>query len=325
MTLREMRGRESWRAKQAATQVRGRRSWRTPTLRKSTPPQQCLGEAERHTPGEDQEQHGKQRELPLTKELSRKDLGKADQKVPGKLKAKSASKPGKGCWNCGKEGHIQAQCPEQLTKSSKQLLQIDEDSCPRMTFQVNGKGQYQALIDSGASDSFISHSLVSAVDCKTVHRSPPLRRRMTNSQEITSNQQAKVELLQGNHTCKMTCWVMGPEWKDEDIILGVDFLNLYKGCLKFHKDGTIRLDWGEEWGNATNKCGLKQPSLYPIKQLNVEEVRAALRQKVEEADLNQQQKKQLMGLLLCYEDRFVFGLEKLGQSTKNSIELLGNP
>jgi len=22
----------------------------------------------------------------------------------------------------------------------------------------------------------------------------------------------------------MTCWVMGPEWKDEDIILGVDFL-----------------------------------------------------------------------------------------------------
>jgi len=46
---------------------------------------------------------------------------------------------------------------------------------------------------------------------------------MTNCQEITSNQQAKVELLQGNCTCKMTCWVMGPEWKDKDIILGVDF------------------------------------------------------------------------------------------------------
>jgi len=43
----------------------------------------------------------------------------------------------------------------------------------------------------------------------------------------------KVELLQGNCTCKMTCWIMGPEWKDEDIILGVDFLNHYKGCLKF--------------------------------------------------------------------------------------------
>jgi len=69
-----------------------------------------------------------------TKELPRKDLGKADQKVQGKLKAKSASRPGKGCWNCGKEGHIQTQCPEQLTKSSKQLLQIGEDSCPRMTF-----------------------------------------------------------------------------------------------------------------------------------------------------------------------------------------------
>jgi len=48
---------------------------------------------------------------------------------------------------------------------------------------------------------------------------------MLNGQEITSDQQAKVELLQGNHTCKMTCWVMVPEWKDEDIILGVDFLN----------------------------------------------------------------------------------------------------
>jgi len=133
-----------------------------------------------------------------------------------------------------------------MTKSSKQLLQIAEDSCPRITFQVNGKGHYQELIDSGASDSFISRSQVSAVDCKTVHRSPPLLWRMINGQEITSNQQAKVELLQGNSTCKMTCWVMGPEWKDEVIILGVDFLNRYKGCLKFHKDGTIRLDRGEE-------------------------------------------------------------------------------
>jgi len=33
-----------------------------------------------------------------------------------------------------------------------------------------------------------------------------------------------------------------------------------------------------------------------------------------------------MDLLLCYEDHFVFGLEKPGQSTtKHSIELLGNP
>jgi len=80
---------------------------------------------------------------------------------------------------------------------SKQLLQIGEDSSPRMAFQVNGKGHYQALIDPGASDSFVSRSLVSAVECKTVHRSPPLRWRMINGQEITSDQQAKVELLQG--------------------------------------------------------------------------------------------------------------------------------
>jgi len=97
---------------------------------------------------------------------------------------------------------------------------------------------------------------------------------------------------------------MAPEWKDEDIILGVDFLNHYKGCLKFHKDGTIRLDWGEEQDNTTNKCGLKQLSLCPIKRLNAEEVSAALSQKVEGADLNKQLKKQLMDLLLCYEDRF---------------------
>jgi len=119
---------------------------------------------------------------------------------------------------------------------------------------------------------------------------------------------------------------MGPEWKDEDIILGVDFLNHYKRCLKFHKDGTIRLDWGEERDKATNNCGPKQPTLYPVKWLNAEEVRAALCQKFEEADLNQQQKKQLMDLLLLYEDCFIFGLEKPGQSTtKHSIKLLGNP
>jgi len=77
-----------------------------------------------------------------------------------------------------------------------------------------------------------------------------------------------------------------------------------------------------EWDNTTNKCRLKQPSLYPVKHLNAEEVRAALCQKVEEADLN----KQLLDLLLHYEDRFVFGLEKPGQSTtKHSIKLLGNP
>jgi len=45
-----------------------------------------LGEAERGTHREDQEQCGKRRELPWTKELPRKDLGKADQNVPGKLK-----------------------------------------------------------------------------------------------------------------------------------------------------------------------------------------------------------------------------------------------
>jgi len=60
---------------------------------------------------------------------------------------------------------------------------------------------------------------------------------MVSGQEITSDQQAKVELLKGNCTCKMTCWAMGPEWKEEDIILGVDFLNHYKGCLNFYKDG----------------------------------------------------------------------------------------
>jgi len=68
---------------------------------------------------------------------------------------------------------------------------------------------------------------------------------------------------------------MCPEWKDKDIILGVDFPNRYEGCLKFHKDGTIRLDWGEEWDGATKKYGLKPPSLYPVKRLNAEEVRAA--------------------------------------------------
>jgi len=114
-----------------------------------------LGEAERRVQREEQEQHGKGRELPRTKELPRKDLGKADQKVQGKLKAKSANKPDKRCWSCGKEGHIQAQCLELLTKSSKQLLMIGEDSCPRMTFHVNGKGHYQALIDYGASESVL--------------------------------------------------------------------------------------------------------------------------------------------------------------------------
>jgi len=133
---------------------------------------------------------------------------------------------------------------------------------------------------------------------------PPSTRKL-HGKEYSSLEQAKVELLQGNRTCKMTCWVMGPEWKDEDIILGVDFLNCDKGCLKFHKDGTILLGWGEERDNATNKCGLKQLSLYPIRSLNTDEVKAALCQKVEEADLNEQQKKQLMDPLLRYKDCFV--------------------
>jgi len=43
LTLREMRGRESRRAKQVATQVRGRRLWMTPTPRKLTPLHQRSG------------------------------------------------------------------------------------------------------------------------------------------------------------------------------------------------------------------------------------------------------------------------------------------
>jgi len=43
-----------------------------------------LGEAERCTHREDPEQHNvKWRKLPLTNELPRKDLGKADQRAPG--------------------------------------------------------------------------------------------------------------------------------------------------------------------------------------------------------------------------------------------------
>jgi len=84
--------------------------------------------------GEDQKQHGKQREQPQTKEQPRNDL--ENQKVPAKQKAKPANQPGKGCWNCGK-----AQCPKWLTKSSKQLLQISEDSSPKDDLQSKWEGQ----------------------------------------------------------------------------------------------------------------------------------------------------------------------------------------
>jgi len=107
--------------------------------------EQCLGESERPTHREDQEQHGIWRELSGTKELPRKDLRKADQKVPGKLKVQSAKKLGKGCWNCGKEGHIQVQCPKQMTKPSKHLLQICEGQLPQDELPSKWQGSLPSI------------------------------------------------------------------------------------------------------------------------------------------------------------------------------------
>jgi len=55
-------------------------------------------------------------------------------------------------------------------------------------------------------------------------------------------------------------------------------------------------------------------------------LKEALCQKVEETNLDSQQKEQLLELLLCYEDQAVFSLEELGQSaTKHDMELVDNP
>jgi len=147
-----------------------------------------------------------------------------------------------------------------------------------MTFQVNRKGHHQALIDSGSSDSFLSRLLVAAAKCKTVRSPQPLTWRMANGQEMTSNRQAKVELQHGNRTYRMTCWVMGPKWKDDNIILGMDFLVRYEGHLKMHKDGTVWLDLGPGPDSTTDDqqeaelCKLRWPHLYPVKRLKAEEV-----------------------------------------------------
>jgi len=55
-----------------------------------------LGEAERRTPGEDQEQHGKQRELPWTKELPRKDLGKQIRRFQGSCRQSQQASQARG-------------------------------------------------------------------------------------------------------------------------------------------------------------------------------------------------------------------------------------
>jgi len=100
---------------------------------------------------------------------------------------------------------------------------------------------------------------------------------MANGQKTTSNRQAKVELQHGNRTYRMTCWVMGPEWKDDNIILGMDFLMHYEGRLEMRKDGTVWLDLGPGPDSTNNQreaepCKLRWPRLYPVKRLNAEEV-----------------------------------------------------
>jgi len=95
--------------------------------------ERCLEESGQQMDGGDQEQQGK--EQPWTRRPAKKyPAGKPEQKAPGKTETKPASKHGKGCWKCGKGGHIAAKCPEQSTKSTKQLLCVNRNKCPRMTF-----------------------------------------------------------------------------------------------------------------------------------------------------------------------------------------------
>jgi len=75
--------------------------------------EQHLEETGQQTEG-DHECRGRdqEREQPWAKQPLRKDSWKPEQNAPGKMEAKPAGKCGKGCWKCGKEGHIEAECPD---------------------------------------------------------------------------------------------------------------------------------------------------------------------------------------------------------------------
>lgn len=68
------------------------------------------------------------------------------------------------------------------------------------------------------------------------------------------------------------------------------------------------LDLGLSQGKAAVEVGAtraatsQQPNLYPVKQLNSLEVQEALCAKVHKADLEDEQKEQLLDLLLRFED-----------------------
>jgi len=78
--------------------------------------EQRLEEAERRTHQEGWEQHGRgrerSREQSWTKWQSEKEQAKEkEQGSPGE-DSKPKFQREKGCWQCGKEGHIAAECPE---------------------------------------------------------------------------------------------------------------------------------------------------------------------------------------------------------------------
>jgi len=105
--------------------------------------EQCLEKSGQHVDGGDWEHRGREKEQdkewPWAKQMPSKKLaGKLEQKTPSK-ELKLVGMCGKGCWQCGKEGHLAAECPEQTTKSTKVLLYMDGDTCPGWPFKSMGR------------------------------------------------------------------------------------------------------------------------------------------------------------------------------------------
>jgi len=100
-----------------------------------------LGEAERCTRGEDQKKHGRGREWSWERLLpkwqaKREQVEEQEQGSPGE---DSKVQCFKGCWQCGKEVHIAAECLEQR-RAAKFLWHVNNNSkreaTSGRTFQV---------------------------------------------------------------------------------------------------------------------------------------------------------------------------------------------
>lgn len=234
-------------------------------------------------------------------------------------------KPFKGkCNKCGKVGHkarfctsadnqakpAATQSQDQSKKPNQNAALTATETAVCFTPCVVGNKTVPALIDTGASVSWVKSSLVTKAE-----ETEPRSLKLADGRFISVDKKTKINFALGNKAYTHEFWIVSENTgKTFPVILGTDFLfkNLpFQVTLKDDKP-VVTLNGEELQTIEIDKDCKLAAGMTEIHEVSTEEIW----KKIDYPDsrLNEEQKKQMFGLFLEFRDRLCNDLTKGGQA-----------